>query len=656
MGTLNAALAWAQRGFSVFPLAENSREPAFGTDWNAIASSDPEAIRRVWTDPVLGIEKEYNIGCACTGIVVIDIDVKKGKDGYNEYMQMGGTFDTLMVHTPSGGYHCYFHGPDSSNAPLSNGVDVRSNRGYVVAPGSTIDGVPYTVISDRDMAWVPPNIEKMLRPPYVRTDVEGVVTDDSPASIEAGRRFLESAPPAIEGQRGDETTFITAARLVREFALSVPTAFFLMRDHWNERCSPPWEHSQLLQKIENAAAYGSADKGKLTAESHFGHLNITPPPAVFERVGEWGNAVMSGSITARRWIVDKALMQRAVTLLLASGSAGKSSVSLALAAHLALGKDFAGYKTHRKCKTIVYNGEDDLEEQSRRLLAICMVYGFDYDTVKQSIMLLSPHELRINLASGEGCSVTRNETLIEQIITKVKEPDVGLLILDPLVKIHQCQESDNVAMDSVMEVLTDIAYKGDISVLVLHHTSKGGNSLQEARIGNMDIARGASSVVNAARIAFTLLNASSQDAEDYGLQDEERHMWVRLDDAKMNMTLASDKAVWFHKEGVRIPSLDVVGVLKHEPLNKSRQHIKQRVADILISQMEAINAGSLPVPAAVSHIKEQLPHWRTKPDAEIRREIEGLFGDPFIVRGKTLHVKRDVKDVASSAKMIITLM
>lgn len=117
----------------------------------------------MWTDPVLGVEKDYNIGVECTDRIVFDVDIKNGKDGHNQYMQMGGTYDTLVVRTPSGGFHCYFEGPDSANAPAANAVDVRSHHGYVLAPGSTIDGVSYEVVTDKEPVWIPYALERMLR-------------------------------------------------------------------------------------------------------------------------------------------------------------------------------------------------------------------------------------------------------------------------------------------------------------------------------------------------------------------------------------------------------------------------------------------------------------------------------------------------------------
>lgn len=636
MSKLAAALAWAQRGFAVFPLRENSKKPVHGDDWNNIATTDPERIRQLWTDLVTKGEYDYNIGCACTDMVVIDVDVKDGKDGINDYMQMGGVWDTLLVRTPTGGYHCYFYGPDSSNASLSDAVDVRSHRGYVVAPGSTIDGNAYEIVADNAMRWVPDIIERRLEGPKIRNMDSEAQSVDNPANIEAGRNFLETAPPAVEGMRGDETTFITAAKLVREFSLSVATAFALMRDIWNPRCEPPWEPSQLYIKVENAYQYGTADAGRLSAETLYGHLDVPPPPNVFAQVATFGNAYLGSQLTPRPWLVEDMLMRRTVTLLLASGSAGKSSLSLALAAHLAIGKEFAGYKVRQACRTIVYNGEDDVEEQSRRLTAICTVYGLDYNEVRQHILLLSAREMKLQLVTKEGSKAVRNDTIVSQLTQFAAESQVGCIILDPLVKLHQCDESDNAEMDTVMEAITDIAHGSNAAMLVLHHTTKMSMK-QEDRVGNADIARGASAIVNAARVAFTMLNATETDAEEYGFADEERNRWVRLDDAKMNMSLANKVATWFHKETQMIITGDPIGVLKYEEKKRDSRHIMQRLVAILESHMVLHATASISLGQAVSLVKVNEPLWRNKKPNEIRERLWGwLSSGVATASGRTL--------------------
>src|SRR5687768_13285738 len=99
-GTLDAALAWAARGFRVFPLAEGTRDTPI-VPFADVASADPAQIRAWWLDPVMGAERDYNIGVLTTGFVVIDIDVKNGKAGLDSFAKLGGQFDTLTVQTPS---------------------------------------------------------------------------------------------------------------------------------------------------------------------------------------------------------------------------------------------------------------------------------------------------------------------------------------------------------------------------------------------------------------------------------------------------------------------------------------------------------------------------------------------------------------------------
>lgn len=655
MGTLQAALNWAQRGFAVFPVEEGGKEPIH-TAWQDVATRDANTIRALWTDPVLGMERHYNIGTLCTDMIVVDIDVKNGKDGINEYATIGGHYDTLVVKTPSGGFHCYFNGPDSSNSPISPAIDIRSHNGFVLAPGSSLPGIgteTYEIVNERPMVWIPPAVETLVAAARFRT-VEAVEFEfDTPAAIEAGIGFLQSVPGAVEGQRGDDKTFQVAARLCREMGLSAAMAFTLMRDYWNQKCSPPWDLDVLWNKVENAMHYGTAELGRLAPEQVFGHLDIPPVPSLFTRVG-WGNAVEPINMRPRPWLIHRMLMTEAVTLLLAPGSAGKSSLSLAIAAHLALGLDFAGYTSAKACKSIVYNGEDDLEEQSRRLLGVCIIYGLDYAAVKERVMLISSSQFKLSVAFLDGRRLVRDEAIIEHLTREASAHDVGLIILDPLVKIHKCDESDNVHMDFVMETLTDLARAAKVSILALHHTSKI-TSRSEDKVGNMDIGRGASAIVNASRVAFTLLNASEQDAEDYGMQDDERYMWVRMDDAKMNLALASNKATWFFKEGTKIPSNDIVGVLRHDALEKSREHIKTRIARTLIETMTATGAASLQLPRVAAIVKAEVSQWAIKTDHEVKRRIEQLFYTPYEYEGSTLVVERTVNEKTQKENVLLVL-
>lgn len=642
MSKLRSALAWARRGFPVFPCVANGKEPLYeGVAWYEIATTDEAAIRRMWTDPVLGVEKDYNIGVECTDRIVFDVDVKDGKDGHNSYMQIGGTYDTLVVRTPSGGFHCYFEGPDSANAPAARDVDVRSHHGYVLAPGSTINGTAYEVVTDKEPVWIPYALERMLRAPYERKSSD-YISNDSEANIQAAIRYLETAPVAVEGARGDETTFVTAARLVREMALSVNTAYGLLRDHWNDRCIPPWSLDELLQKVENAAQYGTADAGRLDPQNLFAAVpSLEPPPSPFDREAiVFGNALDPRAMRPRPWMLDRMLMLHELTLLLAPGSAGKSSLILAIVAHMAMGKDFGPYRCYTKCKSIVYNGEDSTEEQSKRLYAVCDLYGLPYAEVKQNIMFLSAEDVDMRLVTAAGRLPVVNDTVVREFVKLASDPDVGIVAYDPLVDIHEVDEGDSPQMNAVMKTLKRIAREANVASIIAHHTVKAGSARQEDRVGNMDISRGASGIVYKARIAFTLLNASQQDCEDFGMQDSERNAWVRLDDAKMQYVLAGGTPTWFHKNGVKIPTGDIVGVLRLTNLQPNTNTLRLRLAETLISNMEANNTASMNLTQAIAIVKANEPIYANKTDKDIRQRLEGSFASAIEIRGRTVQVIR----------------
>src|SRR5690606_2579125 len=81
--------------------------------------------------------------------------------------------------------------------------------------------------------------------------------------------------------------------------------------------------------------------------------------------------------------------------------------------------------------------------------------------------------------------------------------------------------------------------------------------------GNVDATAGTAAITNAMRVALTLTGATERDCEQWSIPEGERHEYVRLDDAKMNLTLRSGEPVWFRKYSVRLANGDEVGVVKH---------------------------------------------------------------------------------------------
>jgi hypothetical protein len=114
------------------------------------------------------------------------------------------------------------------------------------------------------------------------------------------------------------------------------------------------------------------------------------------------------------------------------------------------------------------------------------------------------------------------------------------------VKSHSVEENSNSAIDDVVQVLTDLAAKHNMAVDAPHHTSKG-----TADPGNADRGRGASAMKDGARLVYTLAPMSADEAQAFGIKDEERPLLIRMDSAKVNIAPPLRTARWFRLVGVR---------------------------------------------------------------------------------------------------------
>jgi RecA-family ATPase len=147
---------------------------------------------------------------------------------------------------------------------------------------------------------------------------------------------------------------------------------------------------------------------------------------------------------------------------------------------------------------------------------------------------------------------------IRLCIDYIKANGITLFCVDPFVRAHQCDENDNMAIDRVAQAFTRIASETGCAVHLVHHTRKRANGAGGE--GDMDTARGASSLVSAARIAHTLCGMSEKEGEKRGMPKGGHKWWVRLDDAKANLAPPQDKERWFKKHGENIGG-ESVGVL-----------------------------------------------------------------------------------------------
>ena len=230
-----------------------------------------------------------------------------------------------------------------------------------------------------------------------------------------------------------------------------------------------------------------------------------------------------------------------------------------------------------------------------------------------------------------------------------RKPD--LVSLDPFVKTHSVGENENTLIDEVAQILTDLGAKHNIAIDAPHHVSKGTTDP-----GNADKGRGASSLVDAARLVKTLTQMSADEARAFGIPQEDRKQYVRVDNGKVNLSRSGGAAQWFELIGVaigngndRYPNGDIIQVAKPwKPpeiwsdlpevlLNKILDKIDEGMAD----GERYIDLASAKKRAAWPIVVGMAPH---KTEEQAKQIIRAWLNSGVLVR-EDYHSEKDRKDV-----------
>ncbi len=72
--------------------------------------------------------------------------------------------------------------------------------------------------------------------------------------------YLAKMDPGVQGEYGSNPTFSAARAMVYGFDLGPETGLQILLEHYNPRCTPPWNAKELLHKVEDAdtAPFGKA--------------------------------------------------------------------------------------------------------------------------------------------------------------------------------------------------------------------------------------------------------------------------------------------------------------------------------------------------------------------------------------------------------------
>lgn len=203
---LDAALAYAERGWRVHPCKPRAKTPLL-KDWPGKASTDADTITAWWQQ-----WPAANVAIATGGgLLVLDLDGEAGQASANgRHLPV-----TPCARTGGGGVHYLYRDPHQHRnaAGLLPGVDVRGEGGYIIAPpGIHPSGAPYTWAEglspeEIDLAACPDWLAELLTPP--RADTTPTTAPAPPASATSayGKAALDAEAIAVAdtalGERND---------------------------------------------------------------------------------------------------------------------------------------------------------------------------------------------------------------------------------------------------------------------------------------------------------------------------------------------------------------------------------------------------------------------------------------------------------------------
>lgn len=317
---LDAALAYLARGWSVFPIhsiAEDGactcglrdctspgKHPASQLAPRGVldATRDPSQVEEWWSRyPQLGVA--IATGPRSGGLLVVDIDlVHSGEESLNRLEEQHGPWPETATVRTGYGLHYYFQLPPGENRfpsgvrVLGEGIDIRAEGGYVVAPPSRhATGVAYEWLRE-DLREVPAWLALQLVRPLNRTS--GAALDDDGPILESGRN----------------TALTSKAGAMRRQGFSEAEIFDALWSMNQRRCRPPLGEREVQGIAHHMQNYSPAPEMGVsrlhTANLDFGVRQV--------------REALSTPLPEKQWLWHKILPERGVSLFVGAPKVGKT--------------------------------------------------------------------------------------------------------------------------------------------------------------------------------------------------------------------------------------------------------------------------------------------------------------------------------------------
>lgn len=470
-------------GAAVFPLAANSKKPLVGRGQGGKgfldASSDLGMAQVFLSNP-----GKPNYGVAFpegSDIIVLDLD--GGNDASNPdwkddwqllYDQLGPPGLTYIVRTPSGGRHVYYRWRSDLYGPLPPGDEMlgwtvrKPWKGYLVGPGSVIDGETYEPVGLDTIADLP---EAWARA----------------AIAEAGQRGHASSEPFIRIQggtadvkKGHRHAYLRdKARQLVGVGLTGETLFAAVMEI-NQQLTEPKTEDEVRRAIGEVEAKFTPDE---VPEEHRARRGRAEPVEPAELPFYTAAEVVAMPDADVSWAWFGYLAHGAITELVGGPKVGKTTLVFDLVKAIVSDEQFLELRTQPGPVVI-------LTEQGPRSLREVLARTALDD--RSDVHFLLHRDVR----------GTEWPAIVAAARAKCADAGARILIVDTLPAFAGLEgETENNAGDALEAILPLMeAATSGLAVLINRHQRKGGSTATDIA----EAGRGSSAFSGAVDVILTL--------------------------------------------------------------------------------------------------------------------------------------------------------
>ncbi len=493
------ALMYAGLGFAVFPLRPRDKRPATENGFKS-ATTDSQRIAGWWDK-----YPDCNIGIATGqvsgGLVVVDLDIDedKGINGYETLKRWqkehGELPDTWQSITGRGGYHLFFKdsAKNKSRANLYEGIDIRADGGYIVAPPSIHPNG---------------NCYEWEQGPG---DSIGIAQADSRVAEfllgirPSGRDKKGFQEPETIPEGGRVKTMVQLIGSLKGKGLGNEAIKAAVQEENSSRCVPPLTAQELEKEVFPALARGWKPEKSYTAVADQGGAR----PLKNHRL----DMLSMGDAKEEEpeWLVRGHIPKYQVSAFVGDGGAGKTSTWCAVVAAISSG---------RRCFLLGDpSGIDLMEDEPQKVMFFSAEDSYKY-TIRRKLRKNGANLdniLTIDVADERFQDIKFDSPFLERLINKHRP---ALVVFDPVQAFvpPNIRMGERNAMRACLSPLIGYGEKYGCTFLIIVHTNKMGGVWGRKRMADSsdmwDLSRCVEMIGETGEAGIRYI---SQEKSNYGL-------------------------------------------------------------------------------------------------------------------------------------------